>query len=76
MKNLLVTCITILLTFNMAWGESYIKFPNGDSYYGELRDGKPHRQGFLKYYNGKEFIGEFRDGEYVGEGKPSIEAAR
>ncbi len=43
-------------------------YPNGGSYVGEFRDGKPNGLGTLTYRHLGEYIGEFRDGWPSGRG--------
>ena len=43
-------------------------YPNGGSYVGEFRDGKPNGLGTLTYRHHGEYIGEFRDGWPSGRG--------
>ena len=43
-------------------------YPNGGSYVGEFRDGKPNGLGTLTYRHLGEYVGEFRDGWPSGRG--------
>jgi hypothetical protein len=43
-------------------------YPNGGTYVGEFRDGKPNGLGTLTYRHHGEYVGEFRDGWPSGQG--------
>ncbi len=43
-------------------------YPNGGTYVGEFRDGKPNGLGTLTYRHHGEYVGEFRDGWPSGRG--------
>ena len=45
------------------------KLPNGSTYIGYLKDGKPNGKGVLKYDDGKIFKGIFNDGKLNGLGE-------
>ncbi len=47
-----------------------IKFPNGDTYVGEVSDGKPHGKGVMKYYGSifTSYTGAFVAGNRHGQG--------
>ena len=44
-------------------------YKNGDSYYGQLKDGKRSGFGTYKHKNGDTYEGYFSDGKYDGQGK-------
>ncbi|KAM3137147.1 hypothetical protein pb186bvf_010693 [Paramecium bursaria] len=41
-----------------------IKYPNGRIYQGQIKDLKPHGEGYLADENGQQFNGQFKDGIY------------
>ncbi len=45
-----------------------IQFPNGDSYEGETRFGKPHGEGKMIFANGGNYEGQFKGGKFHGTG--------
>ncbi|GHV55859.1 hypothetical protein FACS1894182_01120 [Bacteroidia bacterium] len=45
-----------------------IKYPNGDCYVGEIKDGKRQGQGILLFANGEMWYGIFKNGDRNGEG--------
>src|SRR6266404_2155224 len=44
------------------------KYPKGNIYVGEFRDGKPNGQGAYTLTNGDKYIGEYKDGKWNGRG--------
>ena len=42
--------------------EGLLSFANGNTYNGQILDGKPHGKGCLLYKNGCQFVGEFKQG--------------
>jgi len=52
------------------WHNCYgiARYPNGDRYEGEWRDGKTNGRGIYYVANGNRYEGEFRDGKYNGRG--------
>ena len=46
-----------------------VKFPNGEKYVGELKDGQPHGQGTFIWPNGEKYVGEWRNGQRNGHGR-------
>jgi hypothetical protein len=40
----------------------------GESFYGELKDGKFNGQGTYNWANGDKYVGEYKDGQYNGQG--------
>jgi hypothetical protein len=46
-----------------------VSFPNGDSYEGGVKDGKPHGFGIMEFQSDELYMGEFKNGEIHGEGK-------
>jgi len=55
------------LTWTNCVGE--VKFPNGERYIGELKNGQPHGQGTFTWPNGEKYVGEWRDGQRNGYGR-------
>ena len=51
--------------------EEYI-LPNGEKYYGELKDGRCHGQGTITFKDGSKYLGEWKDGEYHGQGTETL----
>jgi len=47
--------------------EEYI-LPNGEKYYGELKDGQCHGQGTITFKDGSKYVGEWKDDKYHGQG--------
>ena len=46
-----------------------IKYPDGATYVGELRNGKPNGKGRINYANGGEYTGGFKNGQMIGRGE-------
>lgn len=44
-------------------------YPNGDRYYGQSKDGKPHGMGVIVYANGDKYTGSFKEGNAHGKGR-------
>ena len=51
-----------------AEGEVQYDAPNGDTYIGELKDGKRHGLGYYRELAGVEYFGDFEDGQHHGVG--------
>ena len=45
-----------------------IRYPNGNVYTGQLKDGKPHGQGTNRWLNGDRYTGRWRNGLEHGRG--------
>lgn len=45
-----------------------VRFPNGEKYVGDMKDGQPHGQGMLLWPNGERYVGGWRDGRRNGRG--------
>lgn len=45
-----------------------IEYPNGSTYSGDLKGGKPHGYGTIKYSTGATYTGEWKDGQKHGWG--------
>jgi hypothetical protein len=59
-----------------AWvGEVQVKFADGSTYVGTLRDGRFDGQGTFTTAKGKQLVGEFREGVYVQPGEGGSVAA-
>jgi hypothetical protein len=52
-------------------GEAKKRFPNGDEYEGEWKEGKMHGKGVYRYMNGNRYEGEYSEGLFDGKGKTS-----
>ena len=46
-----------------------VKFPNGEKYVGELKEGQPHGQGTFIWPNGEKYVGEWQNGQRNGHGR-------
>lgn len=55
------------VTWSNCVGE--VRFPNGERYVGELKDGQPHGRGTFIWPNGEKYVGEWRDGQRNGFGR-------
>ncbi len=55
------------VTWSNCVGE--MRFPNGERYVGELKDGQPHGQGTFIWPNGEKYVGEWRNGQRNGFGR-------
>jgi len=49
-------------------GQEITKYPNGDEYIGEYKDGVKHGQGTLNFANGDKYIGGFKNDIFHGQG--------
>ena len=49
--------------------ENRIKYENGDSYCGAVRNEKPEGKGVFTYYDGRSYEGTFRSGGFSGWGR-------
>lgn len=45
-----------------------VRFPNGEKYVGEIRDGQPNGQGAFIWPNGERYVGGWKDGQRNGQG--------
>jgi len=43
-------------------------YPNGDKYYGQLKDGKRHGKGTITSSGGQKYVGYWKDDQYHGKG--------
>lgn len=67
-------CLSLFLMMNSHAGASEtkkqsLKLSNGVTYYGEVKNGKPHGRGTMKYSPNKSFEGEWQNGKRNGQGK-------
>lgn len=46
-----------------------IKYPNGDEYKGEIKNGKKHGKGEMIYQNGTKYNGDWLDDQFSGSGR-------
>jgi len=46
-----------------------VKFPNGEKYVGELKEGQPHGQGTFIWPNGEKYVGQWQNGQRNGQGR-------
>ena len=49
-------------------GQGTYTWPDGSTYFGGWKDGKPNGHGILTYSNGSSYVGEFKDGKPTGQG--------
>ena len=43
-------------------------YPDGEKYFGELKDGVPHGEGTMTFPDGSKYVGAFLDGQFCGFG--------
>lgn len=46
-----------------------VKFPNGEKYVGEVKDGQPNGHGTFTWPNGEKYVGEWKEGRRNGQGR-------
>ncbi|ASA25641.1 hypothetical protein B9T62_35870 [Paenibacillus donghaensis] len=66
----LILCIFVHVQKSEASGSNVtLKLPNGASYYGEVKNGKPSGKGTMIWSKSKSYSGEWIEGKRSGYGK-------
>ena len=66
LKNKKQSCFGSVYSWNNCFG--FYKFPNGNIYEGEYKNGKRHGKGIYTFADGEKHIGDFKNGSLNGRG--------